>query len=179
MHDDHTLTPTKIRDWFTYDETDGVLRYAFARGMVSAGASAGYTDQHGYVRVRVSGFTYAAHRLVWAYCRGEWPAGSIDHRNGDKSDNRIDNLRVLSPQHNSQNRSKARSDSTSGLIGAQKYKDRWRARITVEGKKVELGTFVTAKQAHYAYVKAKKKLHPGWASNAQKLYLDPAKMRKE
>jgi hypothetical protein len=94
---------------------------------------------------------------------GSWPANTIDHINGIKTDNRIENLRDVTAAVNKQNMRAARSDSRSGLIGAIWQEDRksWKAEIAVGGKKKMLGRFKTAEAAHEAYVLAKRTVHEG------------------
>lgn len=104
-----------------------------------------------------------AHRAAWLYVHGKWPENSIDHINGNKSDNRIGNLRDVAQYVNTENRHEAKSDSTSGVLGAHPHQGRWRSRIQARGKAHYLGVFDTAAEAHAAYVNAKRRLHEGCA----------------
>jgi len=101
---------------------------------------------------------YQAHRVIWAMFHGEWPMNQIDHINGDRSDNRILNLREADFFQNSQN-AKIRRDNTSGYPGVTFSKDRnqWTARICINGKKIYLGYFLTAELATEARKEAEKK----------------------
>jgi hypothetical protein len=60
---------------------------------------------------------------------------------------------------NQQNKLAARKDSTSRLIGASWSERAWRAMIRADGKRVHLGRYETAEQAHAAYMAAKAALH--------------------
>jgi hypothetical protein len=60
-----------------------------------------------------------------------------------------------------QNQRRARSDSSTGLLGVSKNGSGWRAEIRVDGKKINLGTHKTPELAHLAYVNAKRKHHEG------------------
>jgi len=86
---------------------------------------------------------YKAHRVIWAMATGAWPESQIDHINGIRDDNRIENLRDVTNQENSRNR-KLRNDNTSGHIGVSwdKQENKWRAFIHVNGKKKHLGFFI-------------------------------------
>ena len=104
------------------------------------------------------------HRVIWEQANGPIPAGMhIDHINGCRADNRLENLRLTTPSQNGQNKRKAQSNNhSSGMLGAYLHKPsgRWYSRIHVEGKSRSLGYFATAIEAHSAYVNAKREFHP-------------------
>lgn len=89
-----------------------------------------------------------AHRVAWALYYGEWPKGQIDHINGDRSDNRIVNLRVVTPLENRRNQRLSRRNS-SGFHGVSwcATRGKWRATINVEGSCVVLGRFTSKDEA--------------------------------
>jgi hypothetical protein len=120
---------------------------------------------NGYRRISVDGKNFKAHRLAWLYVHGTFPENPIDHLNGDRGDNRIDNLRPVAVRLNNQNRRAARRDSTSGMIGVSERKGRFRAYIvtTLAGVWVQLylGEYETKEQANTVYLDAKRKLHEG------------------
>lgn len=105
---------------------------------------------------------YLAHRLAWFYVYGEWPTRQIDHINGDSLDNRIANLREATNAQNMQNLHSPHSDNKSGLLGVSWHgaSNKWRARICIGGVSRELGLFADKHEAHSAYLRAKKSLHP-------------------
>lgn len=93
------------------------------------------------------------HRVVWILNRGEIPEGFLlDHINGDKVDNRLDNLRLVSARGNCQNRCIHRKGKLAG-VNYRKKENKWRARICFKGKRVHLGDFQTELEAHNAYIK--------------------------
>lgn len=93
-----------------------------------------------------------AHRLAWFLHYGVWPAGSIDHINGIRHDNRLVNLRDVTAAENSMNR---RGEvNASGYPGVTKCHKRWGARIVVNGKRLWLGQHDTPEQAHATYRQA-------------------------
>jgi hypothetical protein len=106
---------------------------------------------------------YLAHRLAWFYVHGNWPTKLIDHINGNKTDNRIANLRDVEGSLNNLNcHTPRRHNAESPYIGVVKPKryKRWLAKITLHGKRVRLGCFDTAEEAQAAYLEAKKRLVP-------------------
>jgi len=82
-------------------ETGQVTRKKSSGGM-KAGSVAGYVDQHGYVKIMFHKKSIYAHRVAWAAVHGEWPI-TIDHINGCRTDNRIENLRSVTLAENNQN----------------------------------------------------------------------------
>jgi hypothetical protein len=153
------LTADKLRELFSYDPETGVFtRIAGGQG-ARPGRQVGWFDVVGRREVAVLGKRYKLHRLAWLYVHGKWPSACIDHINGDHGDNRIANLREATQAENMQNLRRARSDSSSGLIGAMPHQGRWRSDIRLAGKKYYLGVFKTAEEAHLAYVAAKRSLH--------------------
>lgn len=154
------LTTERLRELLHYDPESGDFSWRASDGGRVAGRPVGSKNAFGYLRIRVDGRRYMAHRLAWLHVHGEWPEGEIDHRNRVKDDNRIANLRPVSRSENMQNRVHARRDNKSGFLGAQRARGAWMARITVDGKERRFGHFATPQQAHEAYLAAKAKFHP-------------------
>lgn len=124
------------------------------------GDRAGTVNSHGYVVITIAGAKHKAHRLAWRMFYGVEPAGQIDHINGDRADNRIANLRVVSHAVNVHNRRSANRNSKTGLLGVSPRKRGYVATISAEGQKHGLGTFATLEAAHAAYQAGKARLHP-------------------
>ena len=120
---------------------------------------------HGHMVFQYRGKKYMCHRVIWALMFGPVPDGiQVDHINGNKHDNRIENLRLVTHGENMQNRRSPSSTKKSGLpLGTYYNKaDRnWFSNITYGGKAHRLGTFPTPEAAHQAYLEAKRRLHPG------------------
>lgn len=150
-----SLSLQRMREVIACDPTAGLLSWK------ASGKVAGCRRRDGYLAVRIDRRLYLAHRLVWLYARGEWPAEHIDHINGDRSDNRIENLRDVSPHVNSQNRRTVRKETQSTYLGVWKNHKGWQAVLTVAGARRCLGTFKTPEEAHAAYVAAKRVHHEG------------------
>lgn len=151
-----------MADWHYAPET-GVftrIRAAGRHGCHKVGTVARSATSHGYTVIRVGGVLHGAHRLAWLYVFGEWPQ-IVDHINGDRSDNRIANLRNVTQAENMQNIKRAPANSKSGLLGAHRFgrSKRWTARIRINGVSTKLGLFDTAEDAHAAYMAAKRQYH--------------------
>lgn len=128
----------------------------------AAGNEAGSLSEQGYVVVQTGRRSIAAHRIVWLMHHGDWPKGEIDHINGIRHDNRIENLRDVIRQTNAENRRKACTHSKSKALGVETLPSgKFRARIRSNGVLHELGVFDEMSAAHAAYVTAKRRLHPG------------------
>lgn len=156
-----TLTQDQLKELFGYDPETGIFTNRIKRREALVGKVAGHKDGNGYLVISIYGDRYKAHRLAWMYVYGGFPPNLIDHINGNKTDNRIANLRLADRSGNGQNMRKPKSNSPSGLIGAFRFKnDRWRSQIRANGKTIALGCFDTAEEAHQAYLKAKRELHP-------------------
>lgn len=162
------LTAERLRELLSYDPETGVFTWRVGGHGRRSGDVAGCDNGAGYVKIIIDGRNRLAHRLAWLYTHGRWPECFIDHRNGDRADNRIANLRECSPAQNQHNRHRADRGSASGLIGAhrQPHSRRWRATIKAGGKHRHIGTFDTPEAAHAAYLQAKRELHPFWAAAA-------------
>ncbi len=155
------LTAARVREVLAYNAVAGSFTWvvATAHGRIN-NRIAGYKRSNGYVRIKLDGKLYYAHRLAWLWTYGHWPLAEIDHINGDPSDNRIANLREATRAENCQNITTPKH-GTSGLIGAHfdSQRSRWFSQISVGGKNNHLGYFNTAQEAHEAYKAAKRKLH--------------------
>jgi hypothetical protein len=102
-----------------------------------------------------------AHRVVWEVVHGDISEGmQIDHRNGDRSDNSIENLRLVTPEENVQNQRRPKRQNKVGYLGVSQLRGKYRATIVVAGKQIYLGAFDSPEEAQEAYIRAKRNLHP-------------------
>lgn len=156
-----TITRELLQEVLHYDPETGLFTWKRTKGQAKKGEHLKAIHK-GYVRTELLGRKYKAHRLAWLYVYGVWPSGSIDHINGNKTDNRISNLRDCTHNVNMQNTKRATVNSTTGVLGAHKdYKGNFKSVICHNGKKTYLGYFKSADDAHNAYIKAKRELHEG------------------
>jgi len=150
----------RVRDLLDYDRATGALTWKESRGRVSRGQEAGGIGGHGYKILHIDGKAYHAHRIAWLHVHGRLPPKHLDHIDGDRSNNRFENLREVSNAENQQNLKRARSHSKTGTLGVSIHKGRWRAQIVVSGKAKHLGRFATREEAAAAYLIAKRAFHP-------------------
>ena len=153
----------RLKQLLHYNRRTGLFRWKVRRSTSSpAGSIAGRTESKGYTQIGVDGTRYMAHRLAWLWCKGEISdALVIDHINGDRQDNRIENLRAVSFTENLHYHRRVHPFSRSQLLGVS-YNVKsaacgrpWVARIQRFGKRVTLGTFTRPEEAYKAYQKAR------------------------
>lgn len=159
-----------LPDIFAYNPETGAItnRVVRANGKCKIGDLAGTmkADITGKTRrwIRYEGKSYYANVVAWRLMTGEWPQGEVDHINGDSSDDRWSNLRLVTHQQNQFNRCKNKNN-TSGFKGVHAHKNRWRARIMVGGKSICLGLYKTREMAHAAYCQAADKMHGEYSNH--------------
>lgn len=147
-------TREEIKSLLDYrPETGEFFWLANRGGRIKAGSRAGSLDTYRYVQIKFKGRLYFAHRIAWLLMHGREPDGDLDHINGNRSDNRIANLRPATRVQNCQNMA-LRSDSSSGLKGVSRHQKKYQARIRLNKNLIHLGYFETPEAAHEAYRKA-------------------------
>lgn len=158
------LTRETVDQLLKYDAFSGKFSWKVNGTRIRIDQSAGCLWL-GYIRIKIKQRNYPAHRLAWLLTYGEWPANEIDHINGDRSDNRICNLREATHAQNIQNCIN-RNPNKHGLRGVAKQtcSNRWTATVTANGSKQYLGTYATPEEAHEVYVQAVQKLHGNFAN---------------
>lgn len=154
----------KLRALFTYSFIEGTL---YTRGPTPrrAGSRRGVK---GYIRVCVDYRAYPRHRLVWAYFYGDPGPFIVDHINNDRSDDRIENLRLATESDNRRN-SRMYCTNTSGFKGVTREKrtNRWKAYIYQHNRRIHLGMYTTKEEAAAAYAQAALRLHGEFAGALQ------------
>jgi hypothetical protein len=154
------LTQARLHELLSYDPETGIMTRRVNKGHIKAGQVAG-NPTRGYLQLMIDGHMTFVHRFIWLYVYGKWPDGNIDHIDGNRSNNRLSNLRDVSQAMNIQNERKPRSNNKSGFLGVKANRGLWKAEISIDGKTKFLGRFKTPEEAHQVYVEAKRKLHPG------------------
>ena len=160
MQSEKNLSADFLRQVLDYDPETGGLTWRerpasmFSDGRRSASHSAAvwnsrYSGKPALMSIR-NGYSYGAifdrlhqaHRVAWLLHYGVWPSGQVDHKNGDRSDNRIANLRDVTNAENGRNQKRHR-DNTSGVTGVcwHRASGKWNARIKVGARNKSLGLF--------------------------------------
>ena len=134
---------------------DGLWRLAYtdARGHRRPEKKVRLKANHhtGYCTVKFKGRRIAYHRLVWILEIGDIPDGlQLDHRNGDKLDNCLENLRLVTHRENNQNKAFHRATGRCGYRWHKRGK-KWEARVNINGKIISLGYFTNENEAQKAY----------------------------
>ncbi|KAB0988745.1 HNH endonuclease [Cronobacter sakazakii] len=147
------ISQDQLKDSFHFRNDIGRFIWKVAKGWVKPGRIAGTLNEaNGYRYIKLNGVHYLEHRMVWLFTHGRLPKGEIDHINGDKQDNRIENLRECTRSQNEINKGLS-STNTSGCKGVSWHAQskKWRARIKVNKKEIHLGTFECKADAEMAY----------------------------
>ena len=134
---------------------------------VKVGQQFGCYYNTGYRVGGLKGKIYLEHRLTWLYHYGVWPKGHIDHNNGIRDDNRIENLRECTRQQNMLNRKSYGKTSKYKGVCWYKPSKKWRAGYNYNGKHHYLGLYTTELEAAEAYRKATEHLHKEYANYGQ------------
>ena len=145
------ITQERLREILGYNPDEGKFRWKISPARnTPAGFETSCRDTCGYIRIRVDGKMYPAHRLAILYTDGYLPENEIDHINRIRTDNRRVNLREASRQCQNRNCG-MRKDNTSGVKGVLWHKraKKWYAHIRVDSRAKYLGSFDSILEAAY------------------------------
>ena len=155
-----TMTQKDIKATFDYNPDTGVCTWKEYRLKAAPGEPIDerYVYSDGYIVISFKGKAQMLHRLIWVWMTGEWPENQIDHLNGDKMDNRWENLRDVTQYQNLCNKSAYAKESPEPP-GVTKKGNKWVAILTVNKTQMKLGSFNSPEKAHNAYLQAKVLFH--------------------
>jgi len=152
---------------FDYDHNTGFLHWKIKRkGTKGISSTAGHVSRYGYLIVTINGECFKQHRLVWVYVTGKEPVEQIDHVNGNRADNRFENLRECTHQQNILNTPGWRKKCTpKGVRKEKNCKSSYNARFMHNGIEFNVGNFPTESEAVAALTIAREKKHGNFANN--------------
>ncbi|RLD03265.1 MAG: HNH endonuclease [Chloroflexota bacterium] len=161
------LTQAELKEQLHYNPITGVFTRLklskFNDGKQQIGDAVGYTCSiHGYVKIRILGVQYPAHKLAFVYMLDDYPK-EIDHKDRVRNNNVWSNLRKVTRAENMTNKGKYQNNKSgvTGVMVSGKFKNRWRAVIGTNPR-VYLGRFDSffeavcarkAAEAKYGYYK--------------------------
>jgi hypothetical protein len=154
------IDPVKLHSLFEYKDGDLIWKTKKLEEKI-----AGSLKPTGYKVIEISGKNIMAHRLVWVMHNGNFE-GYIDHIDGNRSNNRIENLRVVNRVQNQWNR-KISHNNTIGIKGVRLRKDsnKYEARISINGSRLVLGSFDDLELAELVVMEARNKYHKEFANH--------------
>jgi hypothetical protein len=138
-----------LQEVLDYDEYTGIFiwkKQLSSRGPV--GKEAGYKGT--YIIISINGIRYRAHRLAWFYIYAKWPSILLDHKDRNKHNNTLRNLKEATNSENSHN--------TEETPGCWKVGNKYRAAICLRGKRKYIGYFNTKEEASSAYSTEKQRI---------------------
>lgn len=135
----------QLKEHLKYDKESGTFIWLRHKREL-----AGTVNSGGYVQIRFQGKIYYAHRLAWLFENQKWPDHVINHRNGNKLDNRIDNLEDVEQHINLSLRHK--------VVGVRQRDGKFYARVCKNKKEFQEGPFDCVDKAHEAYFKLREKV---------------------
>lgn len=152
-----------FHEFFEYK--DGKLFWKVTRGAIKSGWEAGTDHGSGYKVVMLNGKSHRVHRIIFAMHHGYLPE-EVDHINGNKSDNRVENLRAATTSQNGMNKGVS-SANRSGVKGVSWNKNdrQWKARVCVSGVEKYIGGFKDKNSAEAAVISARNQLHGEFANH--------------
>lgn len=153
------------KDRFHYDPEEGKFYRLRGRRASRRIAEEITSSNHGYIVLSFLSTKYMAHRVAWGMVHGELDESVyIDHIDGDKTNNKISNLRVATKQQNGWNVGLAKQN-TSGIKGVHfdSYSGMWRASC----QQTKLGRFKTKEEAAEAVKSYRERAHGPFANHGE------------
>jgi hypothetical protein len=139
----------ELHKFFEYKE--GNLYWKIKpRNNAKIGDKVGSLDSKGYIVLKLNNLIYKMHRIIWVYHYDTIPSNlQIDHIDGDKANNTIENLRLATNSQNNFNNKSAFRNSKSNILGVcwSKAKRKWVSQIRKNNKTIHLGVFANQEDA--------------------------------
>lgn len=163
------MEPSAVRDALDYDQETGVMVWRsispYHKGKI--GAEAGTVTPSNrdkcYHNITICGRKYKRSRLAFAWMTGRWPEHQIDHINGNSLDDRWSNLREATPLQNAWNHKRRAKKSALPMGVRSNPSGRYSARLAVDKRMIQIGTFDTIEDAERAYAEARERYYGQFA----------------
>lgn len=153
------ITQIELKELFDYE--NGQLLFKQKSKRRNIGDALGKITAKGYLTSSVNGNVYCIHRLVFLWHHGFMPE-QVDHINGIRNDNRIENLREATSSENAQNRIALSCSGVKGVYWHKQIK-RWVPSICINRKNIHLGSFENIEDAKLIAINARKEAHGKFA----------------
>lgn len=140
------LTQKRLREVLNYDPATGI--FTFVSGSRKGRIAGTRHDDRGFMKVSIDNRRHLLQRLAWLWMKGVMPRWTVEHINGDHSDNRWVNLRESARGMKEVHRAPWPEPTTTP--GIFKLKDRFEAMVSVDGVTINLGAFRTEAEAEKA-----------------------------
>lgn len=167
------ITQKQLKSKLSYSPIVGVFEWRCSgHAITKGGLAGGVCKSSGYVIVGVMGKHYRAHNLAWLYMTGEWPEMDIDHKDGDRTNNAFNNLRLATKQQNQWNKQMS-DQNTSGEKGVcfDKSTQKWRGQVGIGDKRIHVGLFKSKEEAASAVRAKRVSLHGEFANHGLHKYV--------
>lgn len=150
-----TVTYELLHELFQYE--DGKIYWK------KDGTRAGSTKLSGYRQVCINKKSYYEHRIIFMMHYGYFPK-CTDHKDGNKSNNAIENLREATFSQNSWNIKRREATRSQIKSVSKNLKGKpWRVRISVQGKRIDFGSYDDIELAELVASEARDKYHKQFA----------------
>jgi hypothetical protein len=146
-----------------FDYKDGILYNKRNVERIKFGKKVGTINSKGYISTVIHEKRYYVHRLIFMIHHGFLPK-NIDHIDGNKANNKIENLRPASYSENNMN-TKARSSSGVKNIYFDKRRNIWNIQLRINNKLKFFGSFNNLEYAKIAAKEARNKYHGEFANH--------------
>lgn len=150
-----------------FEYKDGELIWMVSHGANKSGSIAGSIKPNGYKRVSIKRKLYYVHRIIFFMHHGRLPE-YIDHIDGNKLNNKIENLREATMAENNRN-TWQRKDNKSGVKGVSwsKRESKWQAQLKIDGTTKHFGYFDSIEAAKKILEINRKRFHKKFANDGQ------------
>jgi hypothetical protein len=151
---------------FLFDYIDGKLYWKNpTHQKVKKGSKAGYVNSQGYFQISINNKKVKEHQIIFLMKNGYIPK-EIDHIDGNKLNNKIENLREVTRLQNAYNKSAYKTNKSGSKNVSWKAKiNKWQVDISYEGKRKYIGVFEDFELAELVAAEARNKYHGKYANH--------------